>query len=82
MCLALPGKVLDVADPGTGTAQVDVRGIPRTVDVGLLDGVRPGDWVLVSLGMAVERISEAEAYETLRLLNEMEAAGADPAGQQ
>jgi len=30
----------------------------------------------------VERISEAEAYETLRLLNEMEAAGADPAGQQ
>jgi hydrogenase expression/formation protein HypC len=72
MCLALPGKVLGVADAATGTVRVDVRGFPRTVNAGLVPGVRPGDWVLVSLGMAVERISEADAAETLRLLEEME----------
>jgi hydrogenase expression/formation protein HypC len=69
MCLALPGKVLEIVD--AGTARVDVRGTPRTVSLGLLD-VRPGDWVLVGMGLALERISECEAAETLRLLDELE----------
>jgi hydrogenase expression/formation protein HypC len=69
MCLALPGKVLEIVD--AGTARVDVRGTPRTVSLGLLD-VRPGDWVLVGMGLALERISECDAAETLRLLDELE----------
>lgn len=71
MCIALPGKILGIVDGAARTARVDVRGIPRTVRLGLLDA-RPGDWVLVSLGLALERISEADAAETLRLLDELE----------
>jgi hydrogenase expression/formation protein HypC len=69
MCIALPGRVLQIVDGGT--ARVDVRGVPRTVSLGLLD-VRPGDWVLVGMGLALERISEADAAETLRLLDDLE----------
>jgi hydrogenase expression/formation protein HypC len=76
VCLALPGKVLEVAAAGEGTASIDVRGAVRTVDIAPLPDLRPGEWVLVSLGMAVDRISEADALETLRLLDEIEAAGA------
>lgn len=71
MCVALPGRVLDITDPEARTARVDVRGTPRTILLGLLD-VQPGDWVLVSLGLAVERISAADAAATLRLLDELE----------
>ena len=71
MCIALPGKIVEIVDDAARTARVDVRGVPRTVNLGLLDA-RPGDWVLVSLGLAVERISEADAAETLRLLDELE----------
>lgn len=73
MCVALPGRVLDITDPEARTARVDVRGTSRTIHLGLLE-VQPGDWVLVSLGLAVERISAAEAAETLRLLDELETA--------
>ncbi len=73
MCIALPGRVLEIVDAAARTARVDVRGTPRTISLGLLDA-RPGDWVLVSLGLAVERITEADAAETLRLLDELDAA--------
>jgi len=81
MCLALPGRVLEIVDAGARTARVDVRGAPRTITLGLLDAA-PGDWVLVSMGLAVERISETDAAETLRLLDELEslAAGGELAG--
>ncbi len=72
MCVALPGRVLSIA--GAGTAHVDVRGVRRTVGLGLLEDVRPGDWILVSLGLAVERISAEDATETLRLLDDIDAA--------
>ncbi len=73
MCIALPGKILEIVDGAARTARVDVRGTPRTVGLGLLDA-QAGDWVLVSLGLAVERISEADAAETLRLIDELEAS--------
>jgi hydrogenase assembly chaperone HypC/HupF len=79
MCTALPGKVLEIVDPHARTARVDIRGTPRTISLGLLD-VRPGDWVLVGMGLALERISEADAAETLRLLDDLEAAALETAG--
>jgi len=75
MCIALPGRILEIVDGSAGTARVDIRGTPRTVNLGLLD-VRPGDWVLVGMGLALERITEADAIDVLRLLDELEGTAA------
>ncbi|MGH2515180.1 MAG: HypC/HybG/HupF family hydrogenase formation chaperone, partial [Ktedonobacterales bacterium] len=57
-------------------AAVRVSGARRTVDVSLLDeeGIAPGDWVLVHAGLALSKIPEQEALETLALLQEMSDA--------
>lgn len=81
MCVALPGRVLEIVGAGACTARVDVLGTPRTVNLGLLD-VRPGDWVLVGMGLVLERITEAEAADTLRLLEELEGAASEAAEGQ
>lgn len=73
MCLAIPGQILVVVDELNRLATVDVVGVRRTVDVGLLDDARPGDWVLIHVGFALSRIDEAEAAATLALLEEMGA---------
>lgn len=73
MCLAIPGQVVEVVDEANHLARVDVAGVRRTVNVGLLDGVAPGDWVLIHVGFAMSRIDEAEAAATLALLEQMGA---------
>jgi hydrogenase expression/formation protein HypC len=73
MCIALPGRVLEIVDASAGTARVDIRGALRTISLGMLD-VRPGDWVLVGMGLALERITEADAIDALRLLDELDGA--------
>jgi hydrogenase expression/formation protein HypC len=78
MCLAIPGQILDVVDGANRLAKVDVAGVKRTINIGLLDddgeGAQPGDWVLIHVGFALSRVDEREALETRRLL---EAMGAD-----
>lgn len=78
MCLAIPGQVIEVVDAETRLARVDVAGVRRNVNVGLLDGdgagAQAGDWVLVHVGFAISRVDEDEALATLRLL---EGMGAD-----
>jgi hydrogenase expression/formation protein HypC len=71
VCLAIPGQILEITDEANRLARVDVVGVRRTVNVGLLDGVQPGDWVLIHVGFALSRIDEEEAAATLRLLREM-----------
>jgi hydrogenase expression/formation protein HypC len=73
VCLAIPGQIVDVVDEVNGLAAVDVVGVRRTVNVGLLDDAGPGDWVLIHVGFALSRIDEAEAAATLALLQEMGA---------
>jgi hydrogenase expression/formation protein HypC len=73
MCLAVPGQVVDVVDEANHLAQVEVAGVRRTVNVGLLDGVGPGDWVLIHVGFAISQVDEEEAMATHRLLQEMGA---------
>jgi hydrogenase expression/formation protein HypC len=77
VCLAIPGRVVEVVDPEHRIASVDVAGVRRKVNVGLLDGdgpaVGPGDWVLIHVGFAMSRVDEQEALETRRML---EALGA------
>ena len=75
MCLAIPGQILEITDQANRLARVDVVGVRRTVNIGLLDvedgGVQPGDWVLIHVGFALSRIDEDEAAATLRLLQAM-----------
>ena len=73
MCLAIPGQIVAIADELNGLATVDVVGVRRTVNVGLLDAAQAGDWVLIHVGFALSRIDEAEAAATLALLQEMGA---------
>jgi hydrogenase expression/formation protein HypC len=72
MCLAIPGRVVEVADEGNRLATVDVAGVRRNVNVGLLDdGVATGDWVLIHVGFALSKVDEDEAQATLALLQRM-----------
>jgi hydrogenase expression/formation protein HypC len=79
MCLAIPGKVLEIAPDNPDSALVDVVSVRRRVDLGLLqdDRPKPGDWVLIHVGFAMSKISEQDALDqlqTLHALGETEAA--------
>jgi hydrogenase expression/formation protein HypC len=75
MCLAIPGQVVEVVDDERRLALVEVAGVRRTVNVGLLDvdghGVGPGDWVLIHVGFAISQVDEEEARATRDLLERM-----------
>ena len=73
MCLAIPGQIVEVVDGANRLAQVDVAGVKRTINVGLLDDAAPGDWVLIHVGFALSRVDEQEAHETRKLLEAMGA---------
>ena len=77
MCLAIPGQVIELVDDLNRLAKVDVAGVRRNVNVGLLDadgiGVGPGDWVLIHVGFAISKVDEAEAAATRDLLVRMGA---------
>jgi hydrogenase expression/formation protein HypC len=73
MCLAIPGRIVQVVDETDRIAEVDVAGVRRKVNVGLFDGIGPGDWVLIHVGFAISVVDEDEALATLRLLQEMGA---------
>jgi hydrogenase assembly chaperone HypC/HupF len=66
MCLSAAGRVLEV-DHERSEALVELRGVPRRVSLVMLslDGqtITAGDWLVVSVGLALERITEAEARQ-------------------
>jgi hydrogenase expression/formation protein HypC len=76
MCLGIPGQVVEVVDGYAGQlALVDVQGVSRRINLGMLDPedqqVDAGDWVLIHMGFALERIDQAgadRALEGLRLM--------------
>jgi hydrogenase expression/formation protein HypC len=65
MCLAVPAKVVSVEGERAG---VELGGIRRTVSVLLVPEVKPGQYVLVHAGFAIQTIDAGEAAETLELL--------------
>lgn len=78
MCLAIPGQVIEFVDSGNQIAKVDVVGVRRNINVGLLadddgGGAKPGDWVLIHVGFALSKVDEEEAQATLDLLQRMGA---------
>jgi hydrogenase expression/formation protein HypC len=75
MCLGIPGEVVEIVDPVRQLAKVDVAGVRRNINIGLLEeeGVVPGDWVLIHVGFAMSKIDEREAelaMEGLRMMGQ------------
>jgi hydrogenase expression/formation protein HypC len=76
VCLAIPGQVVEIVDESNRLAKVDVAGVLRTINIGLLDdgdqaGVGTGDWVLIHVGFAISQVDEQEALATRRQLERM-----------
>lgn len=73
MCLAIPGMIVELLAEDRDLAVVDVLGVRRKVDLGLLQDERlvTGDWVLIHVGFAMSKISEADAKDQLRMLTEL-----------
>ncbi len=70
MCLAIPGKIIELDAQNPQLALVDVVGVRRKVDLGLLQDQEPvpGDWVLIHVGFAMSKISEVDAIDQMRML--------------
>jgi hydrogenase expression/formation protein HypC len=69
MCLAIPGKIVEVFPGDLPSAVVDVAGVRRRVELGLLDDATvAGEWVLIHVGFAMSKISEEDAIDQMRML--------------
>ncbi|HKU82213.1 MAG TPA: HypC/HybG/HupF family hydrogenase formation chaperone [Candidatus Tumulicola sp.] len=71
MCLAIPGRIVELSSEQAGLAKVDVAGVGRNVNVSLLadEGIGSGDWVLIHVGFAMSKIEEKQAADQLRMLS-------------
>lgn len=70
MCLGIPGQIVEISDAARSRARVDVEGVLHEVSLAMLeldpcDAARAGDWVVVHLGFAMNRIDQCEAVEML-----------------
>ncbi len=72
MCLGLVGRIVELTADVPDIAIVDIAGVRRPINLGLLDEgdrVAPGGWILVHMGFALQALSEAEAAEALAVLD-------------
>jgi hydrogenase expression/formation protein HypC len=79
MCLGIPGEVIEILPDRPDLAKVDVSGVKRAINVGLLEEetLRPGDWILIHVGFALSKIDEEEAKAALEFLEGIGQAYAD-----
>ncbi|HVD14299.1 MAG TPA: HypC/HybG/HupF family hydrogenase formation chaperone [Actinomycetota bacterium] len=79
MCLGIPGEVVELMPDRPDLAKVDVSGVRRAINVGLLEGesLEPGDWILIHVGFALSKIDEDEAKAALDFLEGIGQAYAD-----
>jgi len=74
MCLAIPGKVLEIdttVQPTMG--KVSFGGIQKRVCLEWVPDVKVGDYVIVHVGFAISKMDEEEALETLKLFEQMDS---------
>jgi hydrogenase expression/formation protein HypC len=78
MCLAIPGQVIELFPDQPTLAMIDVVGVRRKVDLGLLQDDPPvkGEWVLIHVGFAMSKISEEDALDQMRMLRMLGEADA------
>ncbi|HEY1702135.1 MAG TPA: HypC/HybG/HupF family hydrogenase formation chaperone [Trebonia sp.] len=79
MCLGIPGEVIEINGDQPDLAKVNVSGVRRLINIGLLsdDPPRPGEWVLIHVGFALSKIDEAEAAAAMEFLEGIGQAYAD-----
>ena len=73
MCLAIPGKIVEIVDEENSIAKVEVGGVKRNINIGMLGKEEAciGDYVLIHVGFAMSKVDEKEAEDTLRILKEI-----------
>jgi hydrogenase expression/formation protein HypC len=76
MCLAIPGKVVSIDDK---IAVIDFGGVQRETNISLVE-VKPGDYVIVHAGFAIQTVDELDALETIKLWEELLASQEEPSG--
>ncbi len=79
MCLGIPGELVEILPDGSDLAKVDVAGVRRAVNIGLLrdEELAVGEWVLIHVGFALSKIDEVEAKAALDFLEGIGQAYAD-----
>jgi hydrogenase expression/formation protein HypC len=79
MCLGIPGEVVEILTDRPDLARVDVSGVKRAINIGLLaeEDVKPGDWVLIHVGFALAKIDEEEARAAMEFLESIGQAYED-----
>jgi hydrogenase expression/formation protein HypC len=73
MCLGIPGQLVEFLPDNDQLARVEVSGVRRLINIGLLEdeGLEVGDWVLIHVGFAMSKIDEDEAAVALASLQLM-----------
>ena len=80
MCLGIPGRVVAIGGGHADLAEVDVAGMTRRINVGLLSGetLQPGDWILIHAGFAMQKIDAETARESLAFLSHYTGGRSEP----
>jgi hydrogenase expression/formation protein HypC len=70
VCLGIPGEIVEINPDQPDLAKVDVSGVKRLINIGLLsdDPPKPGEWVLIHVGFALSKIDEDEAAAAMSFL--------------
>jgi hydrogenase expression/formation protein HypC len=73
MCLGIAGQIIEILQEPRDLARVNVFGVERMVNVGLVEneGLNPGDWVLIHVGFAIAKMDEGEAKASMAFLQGM-----------
>ena len=75
MCLAIPGKIIEIYErDGTLISKVDFGGVQQEVCLATTPEAQVGQYVIVHAGFAIERLDEQEANERLALFQQLAAA--------
>ncbi|MCA9971150.1 MAG: HypC/HybG/HupF family hydrogenase formation chaperone [Anaerolineales bacterium] len=76
MCLGVPGKIVDIYEAGgLPMGKIDFGGVTREACLAYVPEARVGDYTVIHVGFAISQLSEEEAMETLKLLNEIADVG-------
>jgi hydrogenase expression/formation protein HypC len=73
VCLGIAGQIIEFVSASTDLARVNVFGVERVVNIGLVEneGLKPGDWVLIHVGFAIAKMDEGEAKASMAFLQGM-----------
>ncbi|MBM3327430.1 MAG: HypC/HybG/HupF family hydrogenase formation chaperone [Calditrichaeota bacterium] len=74
MCLAVPGQIIEVVSEGEldRCGKVSFGGVVRMVNLAFVPDAGLGDWVVVHIGYALDKIDEAEALESLEYFRQIQ----------